>query len=69
MEHATFTDRPVEAPLLKLLAEERQKALSAREWKFRLAGYGYGIKEDGPRRVVTQLTNGMELGVLPVSFH
>lgn len=69
MEHATFTDRPVDGALLKLLVEERQKALSPREWKFRLAGHGYGIKEDGERRVVTRLTNGSELGVLPVNFH
>ncbi|MCB1340242.1 MAG: hypothetical protein KDK24_04075 [Pseudooceanicola sp.] len=69
MEHAIFTDRPVEAPLLKLLAEERAKALSPREWKFRLAGHGYGIKEEGERRVVTRLLNGSELGVLPVNFH
>ena len=69
MEQGTFTDRPIDEPLLRLLTEERQKALSAREWKFRLAGYGYGIKEIGARRVVTRLLNGSELGVLPVSLH
>lgn len=68
MQHAKITDHPVDAPLLKLLRDERQKALSAREWKFRLAGHGYAIKEDGSRRVVTRLTNGSELGVLPVNF-
>lgn len=55
----------LDVSLLELLAEERRKALSAREWKFRLAGFGYGIKEDGSRRVVTRLPNGSEIGELP----
>lgn len=51
--------------LLDLLKTERTKALSLREWKFRLAGYGYGIKEVGDRQILTSLPNGKELGVLP----
>jgi|TARA_B110000908_G_C10007268_1_gene336891 hypothetical protein len=35
--------------VMQLVAHERAVALSAREWKHRLAGYGYSIRdtEDG----------------------
>ena len=55
--------------ILEVLTEERKKALSPREWKFRIAGFGYGIKEDGSQRIVTRLPHGTELGALPESFH
>ena len=68
MEHAVISHNPVDGAILDLLREERKKALSAREWKFRLAGFGYGIKEDNGRNIVTRLMNGRELGELPVNF-
>ena len=38
-------DRFVEAQVLDLVSRERSRALSRREWKHRLAGYGYSIRE------------------------
>ena len=69
MEHILISDTLLDAPLLDFLRDERKKALSAREWKFRLAGYGYGIREDNGRSIVTELRNGTDLGILPVNFH
>ncbi|TMV04946.1 hypothetical protein FGK63_17875 [Ruegeria sediminis] len=59
----------IEAGLLDLLQRERDKSLSAREWKFRLAGYGYAIKEVAGAQVLTKLPQGVELGVLPAHLH
>ncbi|MBO9395377.1 hypothetical protein J7400_01705 [Shimia sp. R9_2] len=59
----------IEAPVLDILKRERDQALSAREWKFRLAGYGYAIKDVAGAQVVTKLPQGTEIGVLPKQFH
>ena len=69
MAQAIHNISRLDPTVLELLRKERNKALSLREWKFRLAGHGYGIKEYGERHVVTRLTNGSELGMLPVNFH
>ena len=69
MEHAVINENVLDVSVLELLRDERKKALSDREWEFRLAGFGYGIKDDNGRRVVTRLLNGAELGLLPVNFH
>jgi len=55
----------IDTEILDLLQRERAKALSPREWKFRLAGYGYAIKDVMGTQVVTTLPHGVELGVLP----
>lgn len=60
--------RPIEAAVLTLIREERDKALSPREWKFRLRGYGYAIKDVGGAQVLTRLPQGLEIGVLPADF-
>lgn len=60
---------PVEAPVLDLLMRERAMAVSAREWKFRLAGYGYAIKDVAGAQVVTKLPQNTELGVIPTPIH
>ncbi|MFK7754046.1 MAG: hypothetical protein AB8B51_16065 [Sedimentitalea sp.] len=65
MAQAVHNISTLEASLVDLLREEREKALSLREWKFRLAGYGYAIKDVGNRQIVTKLPHGTELGVLP----
>jgi hypothetical protein len=62
------TGKVVPDALLALLEAERGKALSAREWKFRLAGYGYGIREEGDMRIVMSLSRGTDLGVLPAGL-
>jgi hypothetical protein len=53
---------------LELISEEYSKALSVREWQFRLRGYGLIIKEMGDRKVVAKLRTGNILGVLPAQF-
>lgn len=59
---------PVEAPVLSLLERERSMALSRREWKFRVAGYGYSVRDVGGRQMVSSLVSGSDLGVLPTEF-
>ena len=66
MAHADIGGAMIDAPVLDLVMRERAQALSAREWKFRLAGYGYGIKDVRGTQVVTKLPQNVELGVLPV---
>ncbi len=51
---------------IQIVARERAIALSAREWKHRLAGYGYGIRDtDDGRHVLETLPHHVELCVLP----
>ena len=59
----------IDAPTLDILQREKNNALSTREWKFRLAGYGYAIKDVAGQQVVTKLPQGTALGLLPVQFH
>jgi len=51
---------------LQIVARERAVALSDREWKHRLAGYGYSIRDasDG-RRFVETLPHRVALCELP----
>jgi hypothetical protein len=51
--------------VLNLVMQERAKALSAREWKHRLAGYGYAIKETCAGQVIATLPHGVEVCALP----
>ena len=66
MVPADMSSTIIDTEILDLLQRERAKALSPREWKFRLAGYGYAIKDVMGRQVVTTLPHGIELGVMPV---
>lgn len=68
MAHHIVNIAQVEAPVLSILERERSMALSPREWKHRLAAYGYSIREVGGRQVVTSLVNGTDLGILPNNF-
>ncbi len=65
MAHADIGNLHIKDSVLNLLTQERAKALSPREWKFRLAGYGYAIKDVDGAQIVTTLPHGVELGVLP----
>lgn len=65
MAQADIGEATIDAPVLDLLKRERARALSPREWKFRLAGYGYAIRDVDGAQVVTTLPHGVELGVLP----
>ncbi|WP_146347813.1 hypothetical protein [Falsiphaeobacter marinintestinus] len=65
MAIAEYAGTMIDAPTLDIIQKERTKALSAREWKFRLAGYGYGIKDVGDAKMLTKLPQNTELGLLP----
>lgn len=68
MAHAGTHHAALEAPVLSVLEHERSMALSKREWKFRIAGYGYGIREIGGRQVLTSLARGTALGFVPAGL-
>ena len=58
-------DRLDEAQIADLATRERTKALSRREWKHRLAGYGYGIRETDAGDVVETLSGPVDVCLLP----
>ncbi|CUH86659.1 hypothetical protein PH5382_00572 [Phaeobacter sp. CECT 5382] len=58
----------VEPSVLDLIRDEREKALSPREWQFRLRGYGYAIKNVEGAQILTRLPKGTEIGILPPEF-
>lgn len=68
MARADLNGAIIDAGVLSLIKDERDKALSAREWKFRLRGYGYAVKDVDGSQVLTRLPHGTELGVLPAEF-
>lgn len=51
--------------IMSLVTEERAKALSTREWRHRLAGYGYGIEDTTDGMIVTKLPFGNALCMIP----
>ncbi|WP_409996769.1 hypothetical protein [Leisingera aquaemixtae] len=59
---------PIDPSVLDLIRSERQKALSPREWQFRLRGYGYAVKTVEGTQILTRLTTGDEVGRLPPEF-
>jgi len=61
-------DSFADTQVLDLITRERSKALSRREWKHRLAGYGYCIKETDIGDVVATLPHQVEICVLPASL-
>ena len=59
------TDPFAAARVIDLVLRERESSLSPREWKHRLAGYGYAIKETDAGQVVETLPHHVEVAVLP----
>lgn len=51
--------------VIDLVMREREIALSAREWKHRLAGYGYAIKDTDHGQIVETLPHHVVVGILP----
>lgn len=51
--------------LQSLAMRERALAVSEREWKHRLRGYGYAIKDTSEGRVLTSILHKKELCPLP----
>jgi hypothetical protein len=51
--------------ILEIVEREHRYALSDREWKHRLRGYGYSIKESDEGRFLTSLLRGEQVCALP----
>lgn len=51
--------------VIDLVMRERETSLSAREWKHRLAGYGYAIKETVEGKLVESLPHRKVICFLP----
>ncbi|MFC6636258.1 hypothetical protein GV827_03320 [Sulfitobacter sp. JBTF-M27] len=58
----------ITAQVIELVIRERECSLSTREWKHRLAGYGYAIKDTDHGQVVETLPHHVEVGVLPAEM-
>lgn len=58
----------VEAQVLDLVTRERTKALSRREWKHRLAGYGFSIRETDFGDMLETLPHHVEVCMLPAEI-
>jgi len=54
-----------ETEILNFVLRERSLAVSEREWRHRLRGYGYAIKETAEGRMVTSVRRGGALCLLP----
>jgi hypothetical protein len=59
------TDPIVAAQVIELVTRERAKALSPREWKHRLAGYGYGIRATEAGQMIETLPKRVPICELP----
>ncbi|MGR3508482.1 MAG: hypothetical protein ACU0FF_04255 [Sulfitobacter sp.] len=51
--------------VIALVMKERTISLSNREWKHRLAGYGYGIRDTDHGQILETLPHHVEICVLP----
>ena len=61
----TMQDTQQSRKIRDLVMRERQMAVSDREWKHRLRGYGYAIRETREGRVVTSLVHDRHVCSLP----
>lgn len=64
MKHMTI-DAEMTTEICEIVLREREMSLSDREWKFRLRGYGYGIRDTDDGQIVTSLLKGDEICALP----
>ncbi len=56
------------AEVMELVIRERAMALSARELRHRLAGYGYRIRETLGGQIVETLPHGIEVCAIPAEL-
>lgn len=62
--HITQTGLAAAPQALAFAREERRRCLSDREWRFRLKGYGYDVRETVAGTRLTTLIGGHDLGAL-----
>lgn len=58
-------DTEMTRKICEIVLHEREMSLSEREWKFRLRGYGYGLRDSDDGRIITSLLKGTDLCTLP----
>ena len=51
--------------IVEFICQERSKSLSAREWKHRIAGYGYRVRDTARGQVIENITSGRFICDLP----
>lgn len=56
------------AELLALIRSEREKSLSVREWKHRLIGYGYAIRNTDRGDVIAKFGSQEEICPVPAEL-
>ncbi|MEO0402797.1 MAG: hypothetical protein AAF214_10515, partial [Pseudomonadota bacterium] len=56
------------AQVVELVAHERAKSLSSREWKHRLAGFGYSIRDTELGQVIETLPHRVVVCDLPAEL-
>ena len=56
------------ATILEFVIKQRAHVLSFREWKHRLAGFGFGIDETEKGHVITMLPSHRRVCLLPDQF-
>ncbi|CUH64696.1 hypothetical protein TG4357_01439 [Thalassovita gelatinovora] len=54
--------------VLALLRSEREKSVSVREWKHRLVGYGYAVKNTDHGDVLAKFGSQEEICEIPVEL-
>ena len=59
------SDPFVTSNVIDLVMRERSIALSNREWKHRLAGYGYSVRDTDHGQILETLPHHVEACVLP----
>ena len=64
----TQTNAAEQSKVMDIVLRERRMAVSEREWKHRLRGYGYGIRDTDEGRVVTSLVRDALICSLPVQL-
>ncbi|WP_322866776.1 hypothetical protein U5922_011635 [Aquicoccus sp. G2-2] len=58
-------DHAMTARVRDIVLRERTMSLSEREWKFRLRGYGYAIRDTDEGPIITSLLKGDDICALP----
>ena len=60
------SDATTRAQVIELVTRERAQALSVRELKHRLAGYGYGLRETNDGQVIETLPHRVPICTVPL---
>lgn len=68
MSISVQADPIVQAQVIELVTRERAKALSPREWRHRLAGYGYAIRTTDAGQFVESLSKRVAICALPAEL-